>query len=357
MYTRGMRAAGSPSPRSASKEIKTGDQLQHYVPRFLLRQFGSGKKHHVRVHDKHTGKSFSFSASKKSAIAVAAEYHMYDFEFAGEQVTIEPGLADLESKSAEFVVRLIREEKFAFDNPMERATLASFLAVQMVRTRAVIEQSNDIMTRMRGWLDAQGGAPEGFFAPDPLVGDGVNAEKAMLARLITNAITQFAPALVDKDWVLLKTDSKHPLVLGDHPFAMFNDRDSGPRGNLGIGCEGIQIYFPLSPTLALGLWCHSLQDECWNMVEALHQRSIGSELTAGEVRGLKIATSAIEAIRDGTPLHMEPASVLHFNSLQVRSAERFVFGSTDDFSLVQEMVHSDPTMRRGQRMTEATGKF
>ena len=77
-----------------------GDQLQHYVPRFLLRQFGRGKKDHVRVYDKQSGASFAFSASKKSAIAVAAEYHMYDFEFAGEQVTIEPALADLESKTA-----------------------------------------------------------------------------------------------------------------------------------------------------------------------------------------------------------------------------------------------------------------
>ncbi len=334
-----------------------GSQLQHYVPRFLLRQFGTGKKDHVRVYDKHTGKSFAFSASKKSAIAVAAEYNMYDFEFAGEQVTIEPGLADLESKTAQFVARLIREEEFDFENPMERATLASFLAVQMVRTRAVIEQSNDVMTRMKGWLEAQGGGPEGFFAPDPLVGDGANAEKAMLARLITTAIPQFAPTLADKDWVLLKTDSKHPFLMGDHPFTMFNDRDSELRGNLGIGCDGIQIYFPLSPTLALALWCHSLRDECWDMVDTLQQKSVTSELSAGELNGLKIATSAIDAIENGTPMHMEPISVVHFNSLQVRSAERFVFGSTDDFSLVEEMVGSDPRMRHGQRMIEASGKF
>lgn len=351
------RAAGHSSQRRASREIKTGNQLQHYVPRFLLRQFGSGKKDHVHVHDKHTGKSFSFSASKKSAIAVAAEYRMYDFEFAGEQITIEPGLADLESQTAEFVVRLIREEKFDVDNPMERATLAAFLAVQMVRTRAVIEQSNDIMSRMKAWLEAQGGAPAGFFAPDPLVGDGENADKAMLARLITNAVPEFAPVLVDKDWVLLRTDSKHPFLLGDHPFAMFNERDSGLRGNLGIGCEGIQIYFPLSPILALGLWCPSLRQECWNMVEALRQKSLRVELTADEVHGLKIATSAIEAIEGGTPLRIEPVSALHFNSLQVLSAERFVFGSTDDFSLVEKMVSGDPALRRGRRLAEATGKF
>lgn len=334
-----------------------GDQLQHYVPRFLLRQFGRGKKDHVRVYDKQSGASFAFSASKKSAIAVAAEYHMYDFEFAGEQVTIEPALADLESKTAEFVVRLIREERFDFEDPMERATLASFLAVQMVRTRAVLEQSNDMMRRMQGWLEAQGGAPDGFFGPDPLVGDGVNAEKAMLARLITQAIPQFAPTLAEKDWLLLKTDSKHPFLMGDHPFAMSNETDSGLRGNLGIACEGIQIYFPLSPTLALGLWCPSLQDECWQLVEVLRHKSLTSELSPGDLHALEVATSTIDAVENGAPLRFEPINVVHFNSLQVRCAERFVFGSTDDFSLVKEMVEGDESMRRAPRMREATGKF
>ncbi|RTL16176.1 MAG: DUF4238 domain-containing protein [Burkholderiales bacterium] len=334
-----------------------GNQLQHYVPRFLLRQFGSGKKDHVRVYDKQSGTSFAFSASKKSAIAVAAEYHMYDFEFAGEQVTIEPKLADLESKAAEFVVRLVREERFDFEEPMERATLASFLAVQMVRTRAVIERSNDVMTRMKAWLEAQGGAPEGFFDPDPLVGDGVNADRAMLARLITQAIPQYAPTLVDKDWVLLKTDRKHPFLMGDHPFATTNERDSGLRGNLGIACKGIQIYFPLSPTLALGLWCPTLQDACYELVERLREKSQVSNLDSGELHDLEVATITIDAIENGTPLRLQPVNVVHFNSLQVRSAERFVFGPTDDFSLVKEMVASDASMQRGPRYVEATGKF
>lgn len=78
----------------------------------------------------------------------------------------------------------------------------------------------------------------------------------------------------------------------------------------------------------------------------------GASGVTRSARSLKDAGSAC-----WTPLHMEPVSVMHFNSLQVRSAERFVFGSTDDFSLVEEMVGSDPTMRRGRRMIEATGKF
>ena len=55
-------------------------QLHHYVPRFLLRRFGQdgGVRH---VMDKHTGKRFQISKSKKSTVSVAAECGMYDFEF------------------------------------------------------------------------------------------------------------------------------------------------------------------------------------------------------------------------------------------------------------------------------------
>ena len=159
-----------------------GNQLQHYVPRFLLRQFGKGKKDHVQVMDKQTDRKFSFSASKKALISVAAEYGMYDFEFMGEPVSIEPNLANLESKAAEYIARISREKLFDLTDPMERATLACFLAVQMVRTRAVLETRADMMARMTAWLKTQG-APDRLFEDDPYVGSGENADKALLARL------------------------------------------------------------------------------------------------------------------------------------------------------------------------------
>ena len=43
-------------------------QLQHYVPRFLLRQFGSGKKDYVHIYDKQKGKTFKLSAGNKGMI-------------------------------------------------------------------------------------------------------------------------------------------------------------------------------------------------------------------------------------------------------------------------------------------------
>ena len=333
------------------------NQLQHYVPRFLLRQFGKGKKDHVRVMDKQTGRKFSFSASKKALIAVAAEYGMYDFEFMGQPVSIESNLASLESKAAESIARLSREEKFDLADPMERATLACFLAVQMVRTRAVLETQADMMARMTAWLKTQG-APAGFFEDDPNVGSGENADKALLARLITNAPKDLAPAFVEKDWLLVSTDRKHPFLMGDHPITLFNDVDMGPWGNLGITVEGIQVYFPLSPTLALAIWCPSLRQRPLDLVDRLAGLSEAEpDLAAQHVEDWQHALSTLNSFRLGTPLAYRPEHVDHFNSLQVAHAERFVFSSDGNFALVEEMIRRDSTMRKGRRMSEATGKF
>lgn len=44
-------------------------ELHHYVPRFLLRRFGTGKKEHVQAYDKTSGTV----ASRPDFVATAAE--------------------------------------------------------------------------------------------------------------------------------------------------------------------------------------------------------------------------------------------------------------------------------------------
>ena len=43
------------------------------------------------------------------------------------------------------------------------------MAVQLVRTNAMMATLNDLSSRMEGFFRAEG-APEDFFQPDPLVG-------------------------------------------------------------------------------------------------------------------------------------------------------------------------------------------
>lgn len=69
------------------------------------------------------------------------------------------------------------------------------------------------------------------------------------------------------------------------------------------------------------------------------------------------AAQMMEAITQGAPLLSRPENVLFFNSLQISTAERFVFSSSPDFSLAEDMIFKHPESRHGRRVVEATGKF
>lgn len=316
-------------------------KLHHYVPRFLLRRFGVGKKDHLHVFDKHIGSVFKRSASK-----LAAENGFYDFELHGYPLTIEPSLADLESSAANHIRRIVDERQLHPMDPVERGELARFFAVQLVRTRGFLETMRYLGSSMEAWL-RKDGALDDFFAPDLAIGSGENAERASMARMIINAPKDFGAAIVGKDWVLLQTDHRHPYLIGDNPLTMHNMIDYSPRGNLGLMVEGIEIYFPLAPDLALAMWCPSHREKLLEGIQRL-DRFAGTWSNTLDI---------IEAIQTGKPLWSLPENVEHFNSLQVLSAERFVFSSNGNFTLVEDMIRENPELRHGPRMHEASGKF
>lgn len=327
-------------------------KLHHYVPRFLLRRFGTGKKDHVHVFDKHKGAVFKRAANK-----LAAENGLYDFEFQGYSLTIEPSLADLESRAATHIRNIVDERQLHPMDPVERGELARFFAVQLVRTRAYLETMRHLGSSMGAWLKKQG-APDDFFAPDQAIGTGENAERASLARMIYNAPKDFAPAIVRKDWVLLETDHKHPYLIGDNPLAMHNMIDHSPRGNLGLMVEGIEIYFPLAPDLALGMWCPSHREKLLEGIQRLDRLADKNPNASSRFASTwNSALDIVEAIQTGKPLRFLSENVEHFNSLQVVSAERFMFSSNGDFKLVEDMIRADPDLRCGRRLHEATDKF
>jgi hypothetical protein len=329
----------------------TTAQLQHYVPRFLLRRFGSGKKEWLHVFDKHKDVTFTSVATK-----LAAKNNFYDFEFMGEPMSIETTLSHVESKASKHIARIVKNRHLNINDPDERGELAAFFAIQMVRTPAVQATHSEIFNRMETWLRANG-APQEFFAPDHAVGNGENAERAMMARNILNAPKDYGPALIDKDWLLMQTDKKHPYLIGDHPLTMHNMVEQKGRGNLGIAVEGIELYFPFSPELALAIWCPSHHQMLTDSIQSFDRLTETFNSDRNWSNAKNEALAILEAIQSGKPLQSNPGNVEFFNSLQVATAERFVFSSNNDFSIVQEMIRTNPELQHGRRMHEATGKF
>lgn len=58
----------------------------------------------------------------------------------------------------------------------------------------------------------------------------------------------------------------------------------------------------------------------------------------------------LEAFSGRTSLRLDAENVKYHNSLQVISAERFVFSLHDDFAMVREMLASHPHLKAGPRV-------
>jgi hypothetical protein len=330
------------------------DPLQHYVPKFMLRRF-SDTRDLVHAFDKHEDKVFAFSTSKKSKVGVAAERAIYDFEFQGVPMTLESSLSSLETKAAEVTAKIIQSRKIDPEWHMDKAILASFLAVQLVRTKSIMATLDDLSDRMENYFRSEG-VPDEFFEPEPEVGDKANARKAHYARMITNAPKDLAPLLIDKVWHLLQTEESAPFLLGDHPVARFNALGAGGRRTSGLRSKGVQIYFPLSPTLAVCLMCKTYLDTMIDGIERIDRLTAAKMGNATELRKLRSETMPlIETMLTGGMVKCRRESVEHFNSLQIIEAERYVFSRKSDFPLTKKMIAADDATRHGPRMVEGSG--
>ncbi|NRF50257.1 DUF4238 domain-containing protein, partial [Pseudomonas stutzeri] len=99
-------------------------KVQHYVPQFLLRNFGNGKKDQVWVYDKSSARAFPSNTKN-----VASESRFYDFEYQGQTISLEPWLGQLEG-SAQSVIRFILEtDSVAKLADEQKQILAAFWAV------------------------------------------------------------------------------------------------------------------------------------------------------------------------------------------------------------------------------------
>src|SRR5579872_3718885 len=329
------------------------DELQHYIPKFWLKRFASAENDRVHVFDKHTDNSFAASPKK-----LAAQKNFYDFTFDKVELSLEPVLSQLESRAANHLAQIVKDGHLHLNNAQERIDLASFFAAQLVRTPAIEATWDECLSKMEAYL-RRAGAPDGFFQNDPRLGYDENADRALQVKMIAQAPERLGPCLLEKDWFLEVTDREHPFLLGDHPLAMFKTTDPGAVGSLGVATPGVELHCPLTPRLAMAMYCPSHRRE---LIEATELRSglpwqevLKDEKLAERPWGP--AMEFVKAIQFGVPLRLVPENVRHFNSLQVAQAERFVFSNANDFSIVREMIQTDERARRGHRLHEVTGKF
>jgi hypothetical protein len=152
-------------------------QNQHYVPKFILRQFLADEaKEQVQVYDKHEDKVFSTSIKN-----VMAERRFNEFQFDDDwMVDFEPVAGAAEDQVLPAYRSVIQSRRLD-GSPEQKAALSFLIAFQFLRTRAhrnlwqaiedetvqFIEADGGQMQDVQGWEDWQPQTEDGLIRTRP----------------------------------------------------------------------------------------------------------------------------------------------------------------------------------------------
>lgn len=308
------------------------------MPQFLLRRFADSDGG-LEVFDKSSDRTF-----RTGTRAVAAEAYFYDLEIGGDVLTLEPGLTHLEGRAAATIERVHESESLAPLSPEDRALLAAFIAVQALRTqhqranilhmsRLLVERVNRIVPEDRSEAAL----------PSPTEED---AQRISMALLLDGA-NEIALIIAAKPWVLARAP-EGDFYIGDNPVAMHNERDFGIYGSIGFAVPGVEIHFPIGPSLSLFIPCHSTVGQWRDALADMELlRQVDQPAWSLLVPRLPSIEALVHAVDSGDPIELGPENVERENSLQVAYAGRWLFSATGNFDLARRMTATDPRNRHG----------
>jgi hypothetical protein len=313
-------------------------EQQHYVPRFLLRNFTCGKKPKIFVYDKANDKHFQTNVKN-----VAAENGFYDLQSPETILTLEPSLAHLETSSSGIIKKIVHKKNIGFLNEDDSIMLAMFLAVQSVRTKEQRLRFEHLCKLLEQKFQRMGGTEKDI----EQIKNSTSESKLVGLKLVLDAI-ELAPYFLNKVWVLLETSHKHPFFNSDNPLVLHNEVDHKPYGNLGLAVRGIEIYLPISTTLCLGLLCPTIAEKFQKARESMEvlDRVAPSMADSVTSKSADVRTFC-NGMTNGTSIKITEDNVTMLNSLQVMYSSRFVYCETNSFELVEKMLSANKKYRGG----------
>jgi hypothetical protein len=268
---------------------------QHYVSRLYLRQFAyeAGKNPRICAFDKTKRKVI-----RPTIKNVAAELHFYESSDAG----IERALSKIEDTFVP-AYRAAREiDDIESLGQWERAAIAVFIAVQQIRTVEFRETLKSMVSGLDEWAKRHDARLDPSYT---------SITEEQCREMQVSSLATLAPTIAmgagTMKWIRLHNQTAMPFWTSDHPITMYNPKPATLMGNLGWACAGIQVFFPLSPQIALCI----------------------CDPEAYDAQPSEIRTKDI-------------AHVTLLNELQVRHATRFVFSKTTDFELADRVLTAHP---------------
>lgn len=332
----------------------TDTKKEHYVPRFYLKSFEADDER-VRVFDKKT-----MSTRPQKILDVAMENYFYDIDFQKLLESVPPEKIGLlkkdlmeitETEKWEEVEALLNPKHIEKDflNPLEtsyaalfnklicysydgnswviqnckafsdeeKINLSLYLAIQILRTKASRDSIKELTEKLsQRMLDVALKSDEGEHPNEKYevsaLPEYVKLEHSLL-MLDDQEILHLAEVLCNHIWVMYVNKTQIPFYTSDNPVARIPHKREGELYRSGFASEGIEISFPITPNLLLGLY----DEKTYGVLYSDRQYiSIDSN-----------------------------DEVQYFNKAQILSSTRFVFSNNEDFSLAENICNEHPEIR------------
>lgn len=337
-------------------------QNQHYVPKFILRQFLADEENErVNVYDKHKDQTFVTSIKN-----VMAERRFNDFKFGDNwTASFEPIACAAEDQVLPAYREVVQQRRLS-DDPEQKAALAVLIAFQFLRTKAHRDRWQSLEEETVKMVEAAGGRMQdvqGWEGWEPSTEDTLKREHIGAIR---GSLQEFAQIIVSKDFVLAEPAPGRSFYLGDNPVSLANARDFEPYGNLGIAVPGIEIYMPLAADLMLCAWCPSIladirerHDDGKRQRRAeLLRQVVAGQMSPAEMKQLleqfepleRTHEELLRVTAEGRPVSSSSENMDYYNGLQTTWAYRYVISRDGDFSLAERANRENPQLRRGRRL-------
>jgi hypothetical protein len=290
--------------------------VHHFVPRSVLRRFAANAdRNFVMVFDKVSGRTWEGGLT---STASGKGYNTF-VQPDGERINFERDFDQTDKDYATIFDDLDSLRSLAGCDDVFLNRLADVVAVQLLRTPLVRSTLHAVSHEFALEMASKGVVS---IESDELPDD--NMVRQMTRDLIAER-TSNRDALLAKDIILFEPIGAARFWTSDHPVVRHSEL---PLGELGLQSLGVEIYLPVSSDLLLGFLCPSLRR--------------GSN--SGEGGGATSAVITEDVIRAGKPLRIADSVVNFFNALQVESAQRFLYASSDGFELAHKMLTLRPEL-------------
>jgi hypothetical protein len=328
-------------------KLTTNVKKQHTVPRFLLDNFGFGKKNKKRklfTYDKRTSRVF-----QQSVYDATTRNSFYNLKNTQDNKSLEPILSKIESEVAPIIKKIIKYESLSILTEEDKYVISLFTVIQRSRTYSKYIQLNSFTELIKDKfinLGIEEKVIDEYFRDDTLENN-----HNLFIDMISES-KEFTKYIINKDWILYKTTESNPFIISDNPIALHNNVQPKNKllGTLGYDVEGIEIYFPISSTLTLSFICSSIYSETKYFLDQVFNNIKLESNESIKKLDIKSLLELIRAIENGICLECNNENVRFMNSLQVSFSEQYLFSKKESFEMADEMIKDNKRFRKGRQI-------